>query len=97
MGIVKVTSQLAKPEVDVTLVLTVTQVYVFVNLRRKTLNPELFLYETSFSLYMPLTHPISISVQALTPKLNLTPRFRVRVWFRETLLCLILERVLVAH
>ena len=32
------------------------------------LNPELFSHETSFSLYMPLTHRISISVQALTPK-----------------------------
>ena len=37
------------------------------------LNPELFSLETSFSLYMPLTHRISISVQAPTPKLNLSP------------------------
>ena len=36
------------------------------------LNTELFLLETSFSLYMPLTHRISIPVQALTPKLNLS-------------------------
>ena len=35
--------------------------------------PELFSHETSFSLYMPLTHRISISVQALTPKLHLSP------------------------
>ena len=39
----------------------------------KELNPEFFPLEPSFSLYMPLTHRISISVQALTPKLNTSP------------------------
>ena len=39
----------------------------------KELNPEFFPLEPSFSLYMPLTHHISISVQALTPKLNTSP------------------------
>ena len=38
-----------------------------------TLNTELFSHETTFSLCMSLTHCISISVQALTPKLNLSP------------------------
>ena len=37
------------------------------------LNLELFSHGTSFSLCMPLMHCISISVQALTPKLNLSP------------------------
>ena len=37
------------------------------------LNNELFSFETSFSLTMPLTHRIFISVQALTSKLNLSP------------------------
>ena len=32
--------------------------------------PKLFFFETTFSLNMPLRHHISISVQALTPKLN---------------------------
>ena len=36
-------------------------------------NTDFFSLETSFSLYMPLMHRISISVQALTPKLNLSP------------------------
>ena len=37
------------------------------------LNPEFFSLETSFSLYMHLTHRISIFVRALTPKLNPSP------------------------
>ena len=43
------------------------------------LNPESFSHETSFSLYMPLTHCISISVQALTPKLNLSPLTALKI------------------
>ena len=48
----------------------------FINLFMYFVNPlntEIFSLETSFSLCMPLTHRISISVQALTPKLNLRP------------------------
>ena len=37
------------------------------------LSPEYFSLQINFSLYMPLTHHISTSVQALTPKLNPTP------------------------
>ena len=33
------------------------------------LNPKFFSLQTTFSPHMPLTHLISISVQALTPKL----------------------------
>ena len=38
-----------------------------------TLNPKFFSLQTTFSPHMPLTHLISISVQALTPKLHLCP------------------------
>ena len=37
------------------------------------LNTEFFSLEITFSLNMPLTHRISISVKALTPKLSPTP------------------------
>jgi len=36
-----------------------------------TLNSKFFSVEATFSINMPLTHIISISVQALTPALNL--------------------------
>ena len=39
----------------------------------RPLNTELFSLETSFTLCMPLMHRISVSVQALTPKLSLSP------------------------
>ena len=37
------------------------------------LNPKFFSLQTTFSPHMPFTHLISISVQALTPKLNPCP------------------------
>ena len=40
----------------------------FINL--KNLQTQIFFTWTTFSLHMPLTHHVSISVQALTPKVN---------------------------
>ena len=36
----------------------------------KPLTPKLYSFQTTFSICMPTTHHIFISVQALTPKLN---------------------------
>ena len=41
--------------------------------RLNPLNPKFFSLQTTFSPHMPFTHLISISVQALTPKLNPCP------------------------
>ena len=40
--------------------------YIWIN----PLNPKFFSFQTTFSPHMPFRHLISISVQALTPKLN---------------------------
>ena len=44
-------------------------------------NPELISFETSFSLYIPLTHRIFISVQALDykiePKSTFSPNMQI--------------------